>query len=78
VSPPGDVVVADDDGVRVVPRDDVARALAASQARVEKEAASRAAFERGELGLDRYGLRDRLAGLGIEYLTYEQYVGEGT
>ena len=54
---PGDVVVADDDGVMVVPRTDVPRALTASRARVEKEAASRAAFRQGELGLDRYGLR---------------------
>jgi 4-hydroxy-4-methyl-2-oxoglutarate aldolase len=70
---PGDVVVADDDGVLVVPRGDVARALAAAQARVDKEAASRAAFAAGELGLDRYGLRDRLPALGIEYVSYEQY-----
>ncbi|MEJ2860649.1 4-carboxy-4-hydroxy-2-oxoadipate aldolase/oxaloacetate decarboxylase [Actinomycetospora flava] len=64
---PGDVVLGDDDGVMVVPRGDVARALTASQARVEKEEASRAAFRRGELGLDRYGLRERLKELGIEY-----------
>ena len=59
----GDVVVADDDGVMVVPRADVPRALTASQARIDKEAASRAAFQQGELGLDRYGLRDKLPGL---------------
>src|SRR3954462_11413579 len=47
---PGDVVVADDDGVMVVPRGDVARALDASAARAEKEAATRAAFRAGELG----------------------------
>ena len=70
---PGDVVVADDDGVLVVPRADVPRALTASQARVDKEAASRAAFQRGELGLDRYGLRDKLADFGIEYVTYDEY-----
>ena len=70
---PGDVVVADDDGVMVVPRADVPRALRASQARVEKEEASRAAFREGELGLDRYGLRERLPGLGIEYVGYEEY-----
>ena len=67
---PGDVVLGDDDGVMVVPRDDVGRALTASQARVEKEAASRAAFQGGELGLDRYGLRDRLKELGIEYVPH--------
>jgi 4-hydroxy-4-methyl-2-oxoglutarate aldolase len=70
---PGDVVVADDDGVLVVPRDDVPRALTASQARIDKEAASRAAFAQGELGLDRYGLRDRLPGFGIEYVSYDEY-----
>ena len=67
---PGDVVVADDDGVMVVPRADVPRALTASQARTEKEAAARAAFQEGELGLDRYGLREKLAGFGIEYVAH--------
>jgi 4-hydroxy-4-methyl-2-oxoglutarate aldolase len=71
---PGDVVLADDDGVMVVPRADVARALTAGQARIDKEEASRTAFQQGELGLDRYGLRDRLPEFGIEYVTYEQYV----
>ena len=70
---PGDVVVADDDGVMVVPRADVPRALTASKARVDKEAASRTAFQQGELGLDRYGLRERLPDLGIEYIGYEEY-----
>jgi 4-hydroxy-4-methyl-2-oxoglutarate aldolase len=70
---PGDVVVADDDGVLVVPRGDVGRALTAAQARVDKETASRTAFAGGELGLDRYGLRDRLPELGIEYVSYEEY-----
>ncbi|MCU1619482.1 MAG: ligK [Modestobacter sp.] len=70
---PGDVVVADDDGVLVVPRADVPRALTASQARVDKEAASRAAFQRGELGLDRYGLRGKLKDFGIEYVPHDEY-----
>jgi 4-hydroxy-4-methyl-2-oxoglutarate aldolase len=73
---PGDVVVADDDGVLVVPRADVPRAVTASQARVDKEAASRAAFGAGELGLDRYGLRDKLPGFGIEYVPYDTWAGE--
>ena len=71
---PGDVVVADDDGVMVVPRGDVPRALTASRARLDKEAASRAAFQQGELGLDRYGLRDRLPEFGIEYVPYQEWV----
>jgi 4-hydroxy-4-methyl-2-oxoglutarate aldolase len=73
---PGDVVVADDDGVMVVPRADVPLALIASQARVDKEAASRAAFQQGELGLDRYGLRDKLEDFGIQYVPYEKWVAE--
>jgi 4-hydroxy-4-methyl-2-oxoglutarate aldolase len=70
------VVVADDDGVTLVPRGDVGRALTASQARVEKEAATRAAFRDGELGLDRYGLRARLADLGIEYVDHREYAAQ--
>jgi 4-hydroxy-4-methyl-2-oxoglutarate aldolase len=73
---PGDVVVADDDGVVVVPRAGVKRAIAAAQARVEKEAANRAAFARGQLGLDRYGLRDRLGEFGIEYIGFDEYQRE--
>jgi 4-hydroxy-4-methyl-2-oxoglutarate aldolase len=73
---PGDVVVADDDGVLVVPRGDVPRALTASQARLDKEAATRAAFQAGELGLDRYGLRERLAEFGIEHVPYEKWAEE--
>src|SRR4051812_13482662 len=73
---PGDVIVADDDGVMVVSRTDVPRAIAASQARIEKEAASRTAFQNGELGLDRYGMRQRLPDLGIEYISFEEYQKE--
>jgi 4-hydroxy-4-methyl-2-oxoglutarate aldolase len=70
---PGDVVVGDDDGVVVVPRESAPAALAAARARAEKEQAAREAFRAGELGLDRYGLRDRLAGLGIEYVPHAEY-----
>jgi 4-hydroxy-4-methyl-2-oxoglutarate aldolase len=70
---PGDVVVADDDGVLVVPRAEVRRAMTAAQARVEKEAASRAAFQQGQLSLDRYGLRERLKEFGIEYVSYDEF-----
>jgi 4-hydroxy-4-methyl-2-oxoglutarate aldolase len=73
---PGDVVLADDDGVMVVPRDDVARAITAAQARTDKEAATRAAFGTGELGLDRYGLRDKLKELGLEYVTHDEWTGD--
>ena len=73
---PGDVVLADDDGVLVVPRADVPRALSAGQARLDKEAATRAAFQAGELGLDRYGLRSKLPDFGIEYVPHAEWVGE--
>lgn len=70
---PGDVIVADDDGVLCVPRAEVASALVGAQARVDKEDATRKAFESGELGLDRYGLRERLPGMGIEYVAYQDW-----
>ncbi|NVI92235.1 4-carboxy-4-hydroxy-2-oxoadipate aldolase/oxaloacetate decarboxylase [Actinomadura sp. BRA 177] len=70
---PGDVILADDDGVVRVEREAAAEAVKAAQAREEKEAATRAAFQQGELGLDRYGLRDRLPGMGIEYVDYAEY-----
>ena len=67
---PGDVIVADDDGVVVVPRETTREAVQAARARVEKEEASREAFAKGELGLDRYGLRERLPSFGIRYIDY--------
>jgi 4-hydroxy-4-methyl-2-oxoglutarate aldolase len=73
---PGDVVVADDDGVAVVPRICVKHALSATQARTEKETSSRAAFQQGELGLDRYGLRERLEEFGIRHVSFADYTRE--
>ncbi|MFA1544779.1 4-carboxy-4-hydroxy-2-oxoadipate aldolase/oxaloacetate decarboxylase [Actinomadura chokoriensis] len=72
---PGDVILADDDGVVRVEREAAATAVQAARAREEKEAATRAAFQQGELGLDRYGLRPRLAEMGIEYVDYAEYEG---
>jgi 4-hydroxy-4-methyl-2-oxoglutarate aldolase len=66
----GDVVVADDDGVVVVPRDRVDETVMAAQQRVEKEDAARSAFNAGQLGLDRYDLRPLLDDLGVEYATW--------
>ncbi|MFD7704252.1 4-carboxy-4-hydroxy-2-oxoadipate aldolase/oxaloacetate decarboxylase [Streptomyces caelestis] len=75
---PGDVIVADDDGVVVVPREQARRTAEASEARERKEAASRAAFLGGQLGLDRYGLREKLERLGVTYRSYDAYAaGEG-
>jgi 4-hydroxy-4-methyl-2-oxoglutarate aldolase len=75
---PGDAVVADDDGVCVVPRVDVSSAVTASQARLVKEEATRKQLADGTLGLDLYGLRPKLA--KVEYITaaeYAQRAGEG-
>ena len=65
---PGDVVVGDVDGVVVVPRERAAEVLKASQDRLAKEAKSRERLAKGELGLDFYGLRAKLAELGVQYV----------
>ncbi|MFE6282223.1 4-carboxy-4-hydroxy-2-oxoadipate aldolase/oxaloacetate decarboxylase [Streptomyces sp. NPDC057877] len=70
---PGDVILADDDGVVVVPRERARETAERSEAREAKEAGARAAFLDGELGLDRYGLRGTLKRLGVEYRTYDEY-----
>jgi 4-hydroxy-4-methyl-2-oxoglutarate aldolase len=65
---PGDVIVADDDGVAVVPSRSAADVLEASRLREEKEAASRRRYEAGELSLDVQGMRDELAQKGLRYV----------
>jgi 4-hydroxy-4-methyl-2-oxoglutarate aldolase len=64
---PGDVIVADDDGVAVVKRAAAAEVAAASKQRVDKEDVVRARLAKGELGLDIYDLRPKLKELGLEY-----------
>ncbi len=64
---PGDAIVADDDGVLVVPRGRIGEALDASLARVKKEATNRDRFAAGEVGLDVYGMREKLHAKGLRY-----------
>jgi len=65
---PGDVVIADDDGDVVVPRLRAAEVAAASAAREAREAVNREHLAAGELGLDIYDMRDKLARLGLRYI----------
>ncbi len=68
---PGDVVVADADGVVVVPRAQAAAVAQAGRDRIDKEAKTRERLRNGELGVDFYGLREKLKQLGVNYVDEE-------
>jgi 4-hydroxy-4-methyl-2-oxoglutarate aldolase len=67
---PGDVVVADDDGVAIVERERAVEVLEAARRRLEREEEVRARLTAGELGVDLYGFRERLEGMGIRWIDH--------
>ena len=65
---PGDIVVADDDGVCIVKRENAREIAEAARKRLDAEADKRRRLEAGELSLDLYGFREQLENKGLKYV----------
>lgn len=69
---PGDMIIADEDGVVVVNREEAASVMSNVEQRIANEESKRVRFEKGELGLDIYNMRERLAEKGLVYVKYDE------
>jgi 4-hydroxy-4-methyl-2-oxoglutarate aldolase len=74
---PGDAIVADDDGVVVVRREEIVQVVVAGKARIDKETQARARLAKGELGLDIYAMRAKLKDKGLVYRDWDPAHGDG-
>ncbi|GLG00735.1 4-carboxy-4-hydroxy-2-oxoadipate aldolase/oxaloacetate decarboxylase [Alicyclobacillus hesperidum subsp. aegles] len=72
---PGDIIVADADGVVCVPQERAAEIARLAQQRIEKEEKTRARLQSGELGLEIYGLRDKLKAMGVTWVSQSEWEG---
>ncbi|AMJ94404.1 4-carboxy-4-hydroxy-2-oxoadipate aldolase/oxaloacetate decarboxylase [Alteromonas stellipolaris] len=69
---PGDMIIADEDGVVVVQREEAESVMSKVEQRIANEESKRLRFEKGELGLDIYNMRERLAAKGLVYVKFDE------